>query len=140
MDICFQVVLFQTDKSFNRAHYYYYIFLFVMFITIPILYFKYFFYFLFCICLPTMLEYELFNFALNVCVFLVYIICNIEGAASFFQCSCLLMRSLPYVCTCVCTPQCAVRSSLPWHAYLTASAWSSATDSSKTHKNYLLIV
>lgn len=86
-----------------------------------------------------MLEYELFNFALNVCVFffLVYIICNIEGAASFFQCSCLLIEVLT-ICmyVCVCTQVCVrVRSSLPWHAYLTASSWSStSTDSSKKIK------
>lgn len=59
-----------------------------------------------------MLEYELFNFALNVFFFFsVYIICNIEGAASFFQCSCLLIEVLTicmYVCahTHVCVRVC----------------------------------
>lgn len=63
-----------------------------------------------------MLEYELFNFALNVCVFfLVYIICNIEGAASFFQCSCLLIEVLTicmYVCVCTHVCACTLLSAL----------------------------
>lgn len=79
-------------------------------------YFKFSFYFIFAFVLPTMLEYELFNFALNVCVFfLVYIICNIEGAASFFQCSCLLIEVLTicmYVCVCTHVCACTLLSAL----------------------------
>lgn len=154
MDICFQVVLFQTEKSFNRAHYYYiYIFVsFVMFIWIPILFiFNVFFFFFFFLHL----------FADNVGVwafltlhwmwfFSVYIICNIEGAASFSSVAVYSLRSLPcecvfvcmrvhahvcmeVLCVCVCDCVCewvCVRSSLPWHAYLTALSWSSrSTDS-----------
>lgn len=38
----------------------------------------------FCICLPTMLEYELFNFALNVCVFLGIYNLQYRGSSQFF--------------------------------------------------------
>lgn len=73
MDICFQVVLFQTEKkaSIKLVIIYKYIF-FVSFIVLFEFQFFLFVFFFFCICLLTMLEYELFNFALNV-VFSQYI-------------------------------------------------------------------
>lgn len=56
-----------------------------------------------------------FNFALNVVFFSVYIICNIEGAASFFQCSCLLIEVLTvcvYARVCVCGSDASVNENV----------------------------
>lgn len=81
-----------------------------------------------------------FNFALNVCFFLGIYNLQYRGSSQFFSSVAVYsLRSLPYVCTYVCAHRCVrVRSSLPWHAYLTASLWcSTSTDSSKKIKRWL---
>lgn len=151
MDICFQVVLFQTEKSFKSSSLLYiYIFFFVsfvMFIWIPILFiFNVFFLFSFFL--------HLFADNVGVWAFLTLhwmwfflSIYNLQyrGSSQFFQCSCLLIEVLTvcvYACArarvCgstvrVCDRVCEwvfVRSSLPWHAYLTALSWSSRSTNS----------
>jgi len=123
MDICFQVVLFQTEKSFSRAHYYYYYYIFFVFIrhvefqfflTFFLFFFSIFFFFflfdffffVFAFVCWQCWSMSFFNFALNVVFFSVYIICNIEGAASFSSVAVYSLRSLPCVCVCVSTFVC----------------------------------
>lgn len=119
MDICFQVVLFQTEKKASiKLIIIYYIFVsFVMFIWIPILFifnvFFVFFSLFFAFVCWQCWSMSFFNFALNVVFFSVYIICNIEGAASFSSVAVYSLRSLPYACArtrvlkyCACTCVC----------------------------------
>lgn len=110
MDICFQVVLFQTEKKASiKLIIIYYIFVsFVMFIWIPILFiFNVFFVFF-------SLFFFLHLFADNVGVwafltlhwmwfFLSIYNLQYRGSSQFFQCSCLLIEVLT---VCVCTHTC----------------------------------
>lgn len=60
-----------------------------------------------------MLEYELFNFALNVFFFLSIYNLQYRGSSQFFQCSCLLIEVLT-ICMYVClfTHKCVCGSTL----------------------------
>lgn len=151
MDICFQVVLFQTEKSFKSSSLLY-IYIFFLFHSSCLFEFQFFSFLTFSFCFLFFLH--LFADNVGVWAFLTLhwmwfflSIYNLQyrGSSQFFQCSCLLIEVLTvcvYACArarvCgstvrVCDRVCEwvfVRSSLPWHAYLTALSWSSRSTNS----------